>query len=156
MQKNTSNILVSFFKLGQNPPMLSEKNWFIRDSCGFPLTLKMKPKFDYLTPPYFCDIGIFHKMAVTLTIIKDKFEKWTRNFIQVLSTSFCFLLYGDTFENFEKKFLFQFCVTQPIIFYRQTDWEIDRYQMYHLVVWNSFFITGIELWILGGNIFSQV
>ena len=42
---------------------------------GFALIAKMKPKYDYLTPPYFCDIGIFAKVAVTLTFVKDKFEK---------------------------------------------------------------------------------
>ena len=51
------------------------KKYFFRDSCGgFVLTLKMKPKFDYWTPRYFCDIDIFHKMPVSLANIKDKFE----------------------------------------------------------------------------------
>ena len=30
------------------------------------------PKFDYLTPPYFCDIDIFEKVTVTLTIFLNK------------------------------------------------------------------------------------
>ena len=45
-------------------------------SCGdFFLASKMKPKFDYLTPPYFSVIGIFDKVSVTLAFMKDKFEK---------------------------------------------------------------------------------
>ena len=45
-------------------------------SCGdFVLASKMKPKFEFLTTPYFCDIGIFDKVAVTLRFFKQKFEK---------------------------------------------------------------------------------
>ena len=63
-------------KLGQNPRMTSEKNVFFQMRCeDFILASKMKPKFEFLTPPYFCDIGIFDKVAVTLRIFKQKFEK---------------------------------------------------------------------------------
>ena len=49
-------ILASFLKLGQNLRMMSEKIHFSRTSCeDFVLASKMKPKFEFLTPPYFCD-----------------------------------------------------------------------------------------------------
>ena len=55
--------------------MTSEKIHFSRTSCGdFVLASKMKPKFDCWTPPYFCDIGIFDKVAVTLTVFKHKYK----------------------------------------------------------------------------------
>ena len=73
---SNNQISASFLKLGQNPRMTSEKIHFSRTSCGdFVLASKMKPKFNCLTPPYFCDIGIFDKVAVTLRIFKQKFEK---------------------------------------------------------------------------------
>ena len=34
----------------------------------------MKPKFEFLTPPYFCDIGIFDKVAVNLTILNKNLK----------------------------------------------------------------------------------
>ena len=59
--------------------MTSEKIHFSRMSCGdFVLASKMKPKFDSLTPPYFCDIGIFDKVAVTLRIFKQQ-ERMVHN-----------------------------------------------------------------------------
>ena len=52
----------SFLKLGQNPCMTSEKNVFFRTSCGdFVLALKMKPKFDCLTPQVMPELSIFSK-----------------------------------------------------------------------------------------------
>ena len=47
-------------KLGQNHWIMSETNGLFWDSCG---------GFAYLF-----DIGIYHKMDVTLTIVKQKFE----------------------------------------------------------------------------------
>ena len=45
----------------------SEKIHFSWTSCwDFVLASKMKQKFEFWTPPYFCDIGIFDKVAVTL------------------------------------------------------------------------------------------
>ena len=77
--------------------MTSKKIHLSRTSCrDFVQASKMKPKF--LTAPYFCDIGIFDKVAVTLKIFKQKFEKWTRSLTPVFCYSWC-PLYCDIFEN---------------------------------------------------------
>ena len=65
-----TKILASFLKPGQNPQMTSEKNGFFRTPCeDFVLASKMKPKFEFLTPPYFCDIGIFDKVVATVPFL---------------------------------------------------------------------------------------
>ena len=76
----------------------------------FVLASKMKPKFDYLTPPHFCN-----KVAITLTILKQKFEKWHKSFTPVFRSSW-WPLSGDIFEKFEKNhFPFRFCTFLKII-----------------------------------------
>ena len=113
---SNNQISASFLKLGQNPRMTSEKIHFSRTSCGdFVLARKMKPKFDYLTPPYFCDIGNFDKVAVTLRIFKRKFEKWHRSLTPVFRSSW-WPLSGGIFEKILKHhFPFHFWTFLKII-----------------------------------------
>ena len=103
-------------KVRQNLRMTSEKIHFSQTSCGdFVLASKMQQKFEFWTPPYFCDIGIFDKVAVTLTIFKQKIEKWHRSLTPVFRSSW-WPLSGDIFENFEKNhFPFRFCTFLKII-----------------------------------------
>ena len=71
-------ISASFFNLGHNPRMTSKKIHFYRTSCGdFVLASKMRPKFDCWTPPYFCDFGIFDKVAVTFRTFKKNLKSDT-------------------------------------------------------------------------------
>ena len=64
------------------------KNTFFSDVMrDFVLASKMKLKFEFWTPPYFCDIGIFDKVSVTLTIFKQKVEKGLRSFTLVFCSS---------------------------------------------------------------------
>ena len=59
--------------------------WIFSDIMrGFCPSFKNEVKIWILTPPYFCDIGIFDKVAVTLTIFKQKIEKWYRSLTLVL------------------------------------------------------------------------
>ena len=85
---------------------------FSRMSWGdFVPASKMKPKFDYLTPAYFCDIDILDKVTVTLTIFKQNIEKW-----QKFDTYFQDLLVASLwwyFWKFWEKILFYstlFCI----------------------------------------------
>ena len=109
-------ISASFLKLGQNPCMTSKKIHFSWTSCrDFVIASKMRRKFNYWTPPYYSDIGISDKVAVTLTIFKQKFKKWTKSLTPVFWCSWC-PLYGDIFEHLEKNhFLFRFCTFIKII-----------------------------------------
>ena len=107
MLKNQTS--ATFLMLGKNPRMTSGKITFLRDSCGFfSLTSKIKQHFDFLTPPYFCDMCYFHRVDMHHIIIKNTLRRKIKVLIYILSSS-CLVLFGSIFENFQKNhFLLHF------------------------------------------------
>ena len=107
MLKNQTS--ATFLMLGKNPCMMSGKITFLRDSCGvFALTSKTKRLFDFLTPPYFCDMCYFCRVDMHHIIIKNTLRRKIKGFIYILSSS-CLALFGSIFENFQKNhFLLHF------------------------------------------------
>jgi len=98
-----------FYARKKSPHVVRQNYIFKGLMQGLCSNLKNKAAFDFLTPPYFCDMCYFPRVDIHLINIKNTLRRTIKGLIYILSSS-CLALFGSIFDNFQKNhFLVHFC-----------------------------------------------